>query len=156
MPTRFVALLVAASWLLPLAGCFSNGLAKVTGKITVAGKPVTSGQVMFYPAGGPGAYGEIKPDGTYTLTTYKPGDGAWIGAHQVAIQSTSIGPSSVIEPKTIADELSDNPAAHGKILVPGKVTWTVPEKYSQPHTSPLTADVLKGKVNRIDFDIPVE
>jgi hypothetical protein len=135
-------------------GCFNNGLAKVSGVVTVAGQPVPSGTIMFTPTGGPAAVGEIK-NGNYTLTTYQPGDGAWIGSHRVVIQATSIGPSSIIEPKSIEDEINPAPGTSGKILVPGKVTWLVPEKYSQSHTTPLTAEVKKGN-NVLPFDLPAE
>ena len=37
--------------------------------------------------------------------------------------------------------------------VAGKVEWLVPEKYSRPETSGLTAQV-EDKNNEIDFDIP--
>lgn len=139
-----------------LAGCGKNNLGQVTGTVTVGGKPITGGTIMFYPFGGPGAVGEIKPDGTYTLTTFRPGDGAAIGQHKVAIHATRIGPSSIMEAKSIEDELrTPGQTAGGKMLVPGKVTWLVPEKYSLPEQSPLTAEVKAGQ-NTIDFTIPAE
>ncbi|MFT3920904.1 MAG: hypothetical protein QM778_00050 [Myxococcales bacterium] len=137
-----------------IAGCGGRGMGKVQGKVTVNGKPVTSGTIMFYPAEGPGATGSIGPDGSYTMSTHKPGDGAVIGTHKVAIHSTSVGAGSMEAPKTLDDELrgsSSNSAA--KILVPGKVTWLVPEKYSTIEQSPLTAEVKAG-MNPINFDIP--
>ncbi|WP_254512784.1 hypothetical protein [Anatilimnocola floriformis] len=136
-----------------LIGCSDNKLAKVSGTVSVGGQPVPSGTIMFTPSGGPAAVGEIK-NGSYTLTTSKPGDGAWIGSHRVVIQATSIGPSSIVEPKSIEDELA-TPGAPGKRLVPGKVTWLVPEKYSQLHTTPLTAEVKRGK-NDLPFDLPAD
>jgi hypothetical protein len=128
-------------------------MGKVKGKVTVGGVPVTSGAILFYPAEGPGAVGDIGPDGTYTLRTHKAGDGAMIGSHKVAIHSTSVGPGSMQEPKSLDDELRGSPANTGKVLVPGKITWVVPEKYSTPAQSPLTAAVKSGQ-NTIDFEIP--
>lgn len=140
-------------------GCFNNGLAQVSGVVSVAGQPVSSGTIMFTPTGGPAAVGEIK-NGQYTLTTFKAGDGAWVGSHRVVIQATSIGPSSIgpssiVEPKSIEDEFTPAPGSAGRMLIPGKVTWLVPEKYSQAHTTPLTAEVKAGS-NDLDFDLKAE
>jgi hypothetical protein len=138
-----------------LAGCGGLRLGKVSGRVTVGGKPVPSGVVMFYPEAGPTAVGEIRPDGTYTLTTQKPGDGAVVGSHRVTIQATSVGPGSMVEPKTFDEEVSQarGTGKRQKWLVPGKVDWIVPEKYSQVKTTTLTAKVEGGK-NDINFDIP--
>ena len=149
-----LALAVTAIWVaLIVVGCGSRGMGQVKGKVTVGGVPVTSGAIMFYPAEGPGAVGDIGADGTYTLRTHKPGDGAVVGSHKVAIHSTGVGPGSMQEPKSLDDELRGSPGNSAKILVPGKITWIVPEKYSTPQESPLTAEVKSGQ-NTIDFDIP--
>ena len=62
-----------------LLGCGEkrSGTAVVRGKVTYNGKPVPNGTVNFIPTrGATTATGEIHPDGSYALTTYKPGDGA--------------------------------------------------------------------------------
>ena len=145
-----VVLAVAA---LAVIGCGSRGLGKVNGKVTVGGAPVAGGTIMFYPSEGPGAVGAIAQDGTYSLTTHKPGDGAKIGSHKVAIHATSVGPGTMEAPKSLEDELRGFPNQTAKVLVPGKVTWLVPEKYSTADQSPLTAEVKAGQ-NTIDFEIP--
>ncbi|MFN5290985.1 MAG: hypothetical protein ACK5E4_12940, partial [Planctomycetia bacterium] len=53
-------------------------------------------------------------------------------------------------PKSIEEE--NQQSRSNKILVAGKVTWLVPEKYSMDKSSTLTADV-KNQPNTIDFDI---
>jgi len=63
--------------------------AKVTGKVTFDGQPVTGGQLLFAPnASGdePGKAGaaQIQSDGTFTVSTYGDGDGAVIGTHTVS------------------------------------------------------------------------
>ena len=137
-----------------LLGCGNRGMGKVKGKVTLGGAPISSGTIMFYPANGPGAVGEIGSVGTYTLRTHKPGDGAVVGTHKVAIHATSVGPGTLEAPKSLEDELRGSAANSGvKNLVPGKVTWIVPEKYSTPEQSPLTAEVKSGQ-NTVDFDIP--
>lgn len=78
-------------------GCGRSGaefnVAPVRGKVLYNGQPVTSGVVRFRPtevAGaregvtGKPASGEVKSDGTFVLSTYKDGDGAVIGKHEVS------------------------------------------------------------------------
>ena len=140
--------------LMLLAGCGSGRpeTAAVAGKISYQGKAVTAGKIMFYPESGRPAVGTIQADGSYQLTTFDEGDGAVLGKHQVTITAsrTTGGPA---QPKTFEEEL----ALAGKKSAPlsGQpvVTWLVPEEYSQRHTSPVTADVVRGE-NTIDFRLP--
>jgi hypothetical protein len=151
MPIRTRWLLVGCLVAVVVAGCGGPRLGRVTGRVTVAGKPVTSGTIMFHPDAGPTAVGTIGPNGTYTLTTIKPGDGALVGSHRVTIQATTVGAGSMVEPKSIDEELA---LRHkGKVLVAGKVEWVVPEKYSRLETTELKAKVDPGS-NTLDFDIP--
>ncbi len=86
----FVVLLVAA-------GCESQQprTFPVRGKVTYQdGTPVTAGMVEFEPApqeGAPlaeryNARGRIHDDGSYSLTTFREGDGAVAGRHRVIVQ----------------------------------------------------------------------
>jgi len=59
--------------------------ASVTGTVTLKGTPVTEGRIAFFPPKGRPAMGTIQSDGTYTLTTFDPGDGALLGNHRVTI-----------------------------------------------------------------------
>jgi hypothetical protein len=142
---------MAAVALAALTGCGGEKLGRVSGTVTAAGKPVAGGTIQFVPAAGKAAVASINPDGTYTLTTYKPGDGALVGPHKVIIHATRVGPASVV-PATFEDELK--PAGDsGKRLVPGAVEWLVPERYSRLDTTDLTATVAGGD-NTINFDVP--
>jgi hypothetical protein len=121
-----------------LAGCSDDRMKTgyVTGKLTYKGKPVPNGTVTFVPEarGVPSASGEIQPDGTYRLTTYKPHDGAVIGAHKimiVAVQDTG-------------GRLPEERAATPPLVVP--------EKYMRTATSGLSADVKEGE-NTFDFEL---
>jgi hypothetical protein len=136
-----------------LTGCGGGPrLAKVTGRVTVAGQPLTTGTIMFHPESGPSAVGGINPDGTYSLTTIKPGDGAVVGTHRVTIEATKVGPGSMVEAKSLEEEMKLATKVD-KILVAGKVVYLVPQKLSQVGTSGLTAQV-EAKANQIDFDLP--
>ena len=81
-------LLVTCALAAGFAGCGYNSGDKgsVNGKVVANGQPVTAGQLTFAPASGTAgapAIGSIESDGTFTLTTDKPGDGAAIGKHTV-------------------------------------------------------------------------
>jgi hypothetical protein len=130
-------------------------MAPVSGRVTYDGKSVSQGRIMFYPASGRMAVGQLGPDGRYTLTTLKPGDGALLGSHRVAIEATRVGPGTYQAPKSLEEELewSRKGAPGGKILVAGKVEWLVPQKYSRAETSGLTTTVGSGP-NEINFDLP--
>jgi hypothetical protein len=140
-----------------LSGCGGSKVAKVTGQVTYGGKAVTGGKIMFYPESGRMALGEIGADGSYTLTTFKPGDGALVGRHRVAIEATRVGPGSYEAPKSIEEEiaLSKQGVPGGKVLVAGKVEWLVPQAYARPETSGLTATVGSDP-NEINFVLPAE
>src|SRR5262245_36789853 len=78
----------AALLLLLVAGC-SSRLAEVHGTVTLAdGSPLTRGQIVFEGEidGAPvSARGEVKPDGSYRMSTYRPGDGVPPGKYRVLI-----------------------------------------------------------------------
>lgn len=145
---RLAGLLVLFSL---LVGC-SGGpvIAPVKGKITYMGKIIDQGIIMFLPEQGPAATANIEKDGTYILTTSRKNDGAVVGKHKVTIQATKVSGGSFETPKSIEEE--NQQSRSNKILVAGKVTWLVPEKYSMDKSSTLTADV-KNQPNIIDFDI---
>jgi hypothetical protein len=133
--------LLAACLCLPLwldAGCArKTGLptAPVVGKVTYRGKPVPTGTVMFTPEDGPAATGNIAPDGSYRLTTYRDGDGAVIGRHKVTI--TALQDMGNLLP----EQRSPTPPP------------LVPVKYLSAETSGLTAEVKPDVTNTINFDL---
>jgi hypothetical protein len=130
MRTRVVLLVLPAAWLLAVGGCGSSGAVNTTtipvkGRVTYKGQPLTQGTVLFEPEGaGKEARGEINPDGTYVLTTYKPGDGAVPGAHRVSINGAT--------GKTRASR--------------------IPDKYGSYNTSKLEAEVTREKTE-FPFDL---
>jgi hypothetical protein len=103
---------LAAACELLLCGCSGKGdrlqTAKVSGTVTLDGKPVTVGMVVFTPEKGRGATGQIQSDGSYKLTTYRSGDGAVLGTHRVAVVAREIlpgqGPSRSRAGKWLAPE----------------------------------------------------
>jgi len=123
--------------LTPLA-CGKGGpeMAKVTGKVTYKGQPVPKGTITFaaIDKNGRNATGAIQPDGSYTLQTEDPGDGAQLGEYNVAIAARD---------EEILDYTPPKPIPPKRL---------VPEKYERPQTSGLTKKVERG-TNKFDFDL---
>ncbi|MFO0908870.1 MAG: carboxypeptidase-like regulatory domain-containing protein [Isosphaeraceae bacterium] len=122
--------------LLPLA-CGGGGpeMGSVSGKVTYKSQPLTKGTITFVSQkGGRNATGQIGSDGTYTLQTENPGDGAEVGDYKVTISAKE---------EQILDYIPPKP-------VPPK--YLAPEKFEKPDTSGLTAAVKSGR-NTFDFNL---
>lgn len=128
------------------SGCGSAKVYPVKGRITFEGKSMKGGgSISFMPAGnqpGKAGGGEIKEDGTYELTTHKPGDGSMTGEFRVVIhQSTEREPDATKDGERAGRSVS---------VVP--VVDRIPTIYADPTRSPLTAKV-EAKENTIDLDL---
>jgi hypothetical protein len=80
---------VVAVALLGLAGCGGPSLYSVRGKVVWENggeaRELAGGLVICESANGVGARGDIEKDGSFRLSTYKPGDGVLPGKHRVAV-----------------------------------------------------------------------
>lgn len=77
---------VMAMVLVAAAGCGRGaGIVPVSGRVEVDGKPLSTGGIMVVPETGRAASGSIAPDGRFTLSTFKEGDGVVKGRHKVEI-----------------------------------------------------------------------
>jgi len=120
------------------AGCESKaGLAPVSGKITLDGKPLAAAHVVFQPEAGSkapdigGSYAFTNENGEYTLRTFD-GDhvGAALGTHQVQVNLK------------IDTEGNPRPRTPPKML---------PARYNRQ--SELTFDVKPGGSTQANFDL---
>ena len=139
-------------------GCGSSGhdLVPVAGQVTVDGKPVTTGQVAFFPESGRPAIGSIDSDGRYELKTYEPGDGAEPGKYRVTITARNIPPDDGPTYSSFEDEMrgvSAEPAQPkcSRASSP-RITWIVPEKYSSRSSTDLEVEVNSDGED-IDFQL---
>src|SRR5215469_13536013 len=90
---RSLALLVGPA-LLYVLGCSDDGMAKrypVSGTVKYNGQPVAKARINFTPkgAGHQGASGMVE-NGSFTLTTLSPGDGALPGEYVVTVDTREI------------------------------------------------------------------
>ncbi len=80
-----------------LVGCGKGGSARkavypVTGKVEMAGGPLSGATVAFGPKEGqPVAIGRTNDEGTYSLMTYEPNDGAAKGEFVVTVMKVTDG-----------------------------------------------------------------
>jgi hypothetical protein len=144
----FAALLLLSVTLLAVAGCGGTKVYPVSGQINFKGKSMAgTGGITFVPLvqkeGALMAGGEVAADGTYKLTTVKPGDGAMVGEYRVVITQVT-----VVEPKPVAD--GEKAPAIVAALTPDQL---IPAIYGDHATSPLTATV-KAENNTINFELP--
>lgn len=140
---------VGVIFLLALAsGCSkSDRVYKVQGKVSFDGKPmVGGGSISFVPLGdqsGKNAGGEIAADGSYSLTTHKPGDGSMTGEFRVVIiQATDREP----------DRTQDGEKAGTSIKTVAEAE-RIPAIYGDTYKSPLRAKVEAKDLNEINFTL---
>lgn len=113
----------------------------VTGKVLLDGAPLEYGSVTFQPLRGQPARGKIQSDGTFSLSTYAPGDGAKVGKHQVRV--------TCYESQEPGQATADGPAeALGNSLIA--------EKYTRFATSGLEVSVLAGGNKPFVFELETE
>ncbi len=114
-------------------------MAKVTGKVTYKGAPVTQGTITFFPIEDKGAknqlpaVGELSSNGSFELTTFDTGDGAVLGQHKAVLKVSSF-PAGTLpgnSPDDIRKMESDKSV--------------IPPQYTNPEKTPLKYTVVEGK-----------
>jgi hypothetical protein len=125
---------------------------KVTGMVTYKGQPLSKGGITFEPAGkGRFATGDIE-NGSYSLTTSTPGDGALPGDYKIVIVASDVDIAAMA--KKTGGQLHQGDEAHVKAIKEAKSL--VPQKYNRSETSGLKASVTAGGTNKFDFDLKDE
>jgi hypothetical protein len=124
-------------------GCNNSAgpkLAPAGGVVRFAGKPLVGARVIFNPASGRPATGTTDAEGRFQLSTLRPGDGAMLGPHRVAV----IGPRDGFE----------RMPGPGEAPAPAAPAGGLPKRYSTPETSGLEFEVQPDTKN--DFVLELE
>jgi len=116
--------------------------AEVTGKVTLDGQPLSHGTVIFAPERGRGATADNQSDGSFTLSTYRRGDGAIVGMHKISVFCTE----EVVE--TQPNDPGNLDAGMFKMD-----RSLIPTKYNSPGTSGLTFEVKAKTDNVADLEL---
>lgn len=109
--------------------------ARVTGTVTLDGRPLPRGTVQFVPdsskgTSGPSGVGSIGEDGQYEIRTAGQ-EGAIVGFHRVGVVAQ--------------EEVDLNTTSFAPSLIPNR--------YNSPSTSSLTAEVKADEDNVVDLQL---
>lgn len=149
---RRLALIV---FCLSMVGCSQSDQPQAyptSGVVYFNGKPMQGGgAISFVPVVsqvGKMAGGKIRDDGTFTMSTYKDGDGSIAGKFRVMImQSVSK------EPEMIVPDGGGEPVmASGPIETVAK-SQQIPFIYGDPVKSPVTVDITAEGPNELKIDL---
>ena len=150
---RFLALLLLSPMPFAMAGCGSSDrpeTAEIVGIVMLNGVPLSSGTIIFEPTNGRPARGRITDGQIVDVITYKADDGATVGLHKIAISSIAQKPENTALSAHPGDtqDIDDGYMGTGQSLIP--------ERYNDPETSGLTAEIEPGQENVLVFDLSSE
>jgi len=135
-----------------LSGCSGRDASEtipVEGSVLLDGKPLEDATVAFIPkASGHPAAGKTNAQGKFTLSTFAVNDGAIPGQHTVLISKSSITAKG--GPKRDATPAGLSPVDGSAQRV--AIKYLVPQRYSDPTKSGLSADVKRGMAP-LSFDL---
>jgi len=120
---RYAFILLCLLVCLVVVGCGKNK--KLTGKVTFTdGTPAKSGKVIFLQGDNFMATGEIKPDGSYKMSSERENDGIPPGDYKVYVSSIFKPPPAGVMamPVSLCDPKFENPDTSGlkcKVPAPG-------------------------------------
>ncbi|WP_442484564.1 hypothetical protein [Aeoliella sp. SH292] len=104
-------------------------MAKASGRVLLDDEPLRFGTITLQPTSGQPAVGDIGSDGTFTLSTYAPMDGAALGKHRVKVTAYSSQDPASDKSEQAGDNL-------GELLVP--------QMYASATTSGIEVEVVEG------------
>lgn len=132
--SRYLRQLVLVVLCVAVAGCGSSyqmETARVSGRVTLDGKPVGPCTIVFTPPQGRAASGPVDSEGTFTLSTYGAGDGAIVGTHRVSV---------FVATSDETDSRHEKPSL-------------IPEHYASPASSGLVYEVQPSQSNEFHIEL---
>jgi len=126
---------------------------KTTGTVTLDGKPIEGATVSFYPDGtNKPANGETDSSGQYLMSSFNKNDGATVGAFRVTVQKQpKVEYESTPEGTPYDPSMESSEPQSLKDM--GQSENSLPKMYADPETSGLTATVVKGDSNVVNFEL---
>jgi hypothetical protein len=130
-----------------LAGCAKNPHApgSISGSISYNGQPIKAGSMRFHTAQGVAYDAQLTGDGTYSATDIPEGDLV------ITVETESISPHKSAPKgaeagmRAKAGITQPPPPGMAPPPDPSALYIKIPEKYSNPRTSPLTVTVKRGR-----------
>lgn len=156
---------ICAAVLLAMTGCGQSGsvaTVPVTGTVTQGGDPVEGAAVTYSPQGeGHAAAGVTDASGRFVLTTETKNDGAAPGSYQVGItkyertiKEIAPGETDMDAIYAAAEAAGEDISGSGSRKAQDKGPKNLlPEKYKNPTSSGLTAQVTEDGENDHSFDL---
>jgi hypothetical protein len=139
-----------------IAGCGgevrtgSEPVYPVSGVVTYQGQPVEGADVTFRNAEkNRSAFGRTDDQGRFRLTTFSANDGAVAGTHSVTVVKLSTPAETA--PAVDLESEAYVPPRMGQSTAPGGPKSELPQRYSDPASSGLTATVEADGANEFDF-----
>jgi len=160
---RFMDLAGVSLLILVSAGCGGSSLGDpvpVSGRVLFKGDPVVGAKVSFLNTkeeGGRSASGTTDSSGSFSLTTFKSGDGAIPGEYAITISKFETtgggGPMDAADPDSLGSDYGAmmSAAASGESAKLGKEL--LPEKYAKASESGLTRSIVRGDRNEFEFEL---
>ena len=132
----------------------------VTGKVVFQGKPVDGAMVTFLSkaeGAGRSASGQTAADGSFSLTTFKTGDGALPGDYLVTVSKVERGSDTEIDPSKGAVGADYGAqmmaAAKGGDALAKAQKATLPTKYASAAESDIVRTVAKTPPNVFEIEL---
>ncbi|GAA4421098.1 hypothetical protein [Bremerella cremea] len=123
-----------------------------TGLITFEGEPMKGGgAISFIPIGpqtGKPAGGLVNEDGTFSMTTYRQGDGSVAGKFRVIIMQTTTS-----EPTMVASDDGGEPVMSSGPIETVNKSQRIPLIYADSAKSPITVEVTPQGNNQLTIDL---
>jgi hypothetical protein len=128
---------LAAVVALVICGCSGNGVGKVTGSVTLDGKPVADAEVAFSPKDDPklaGSSAKTRADGSFELPP-DPRSGRMLEAGNYLVLITKFVQKNGSVPS--AEDA-------GMLLAAGALKNSLPAEYGEAQKSPFKIEIKRG------------
>jgi len=154
--TSFLGISLCLFNLCVLSGCGSpENIAPASGVVTLDGKPVSDGRVMFHPVDGSrSSHATTNEKGEFKVSTFGVHDGGLVGRHLVTVTKIDTSSQIKIDPKEgymgASYEKMMSPEALKQNIKPKQ---TLPIKYATKETSGIELEIIKGQANNFPLNL---